>query len=58
VDGGRCEVCEGEGIVTVEMQFMADIHLLCEVCNGKRSKQEILEIKYNEKNISEVLEMT
>ncbi|MCE3280665.1 MAG: excinuclease subunit [Bacteroidetes bacterium] len=58
VDGGRCEVCEGEGIVTVEMQFMADIHLLCEVCNGKRFKQEILEIKYNEKNVSEVLEMT
>jgi excinuclease ABC subunit A len=58
VDGGRCEVCEGEGIVTVEMQFMADIHLLCEVCNGKRFKQEILEIKYNEKNVAEVLEMT
>ncbi|MCW3102094.1 MAG: excinuclease subunit [Bacteroidetes bacterium] len=58
VDGGRCEVCEGEGIVTVEMQFMADIHLLCEACNGKRFKQEILEIKYNEKTISEVLEMT
>jgi excinuclease ABC subunit A len=58
VDGGRCEVCEGEGIVTVEMQFMADIHLLCEVCNGKRFKQEILEIKYNDKNISDVLELT
>lgn len=58
VDGGRCEVCEGEGIVTVEMQFMADIHLLCEACDGKRFKQEIQEIKYNEKNISEVLEMT
>lgn len=58
VDGGRCEVCEGEGIVTVEMQFMADIHLLCEACNGKRFKQEILEIKYNDKNIAEVLELT
>ncbi|MDF2436600.1 MAG: ABC-ATPase UvrA [Bacteroidota bacterium] len=58
VDGGRCEVCEGEGIVTVEMQFMADIHLLCEVCNGKRFKQEILEIKYNDKNIADVLELT
>ncbi|MCW3085457.1 MAG: excinuclease subunit [Bacteroidetes bacterium] len=58
VDGGRCEVCEGEGIVTVEMQFMADIHLLCEACEGKRFKQEILEIKYNDKNISDVLEMT
>jgi excinuclease ABC subunit A len=58
VDGGRCEVCEGEGIVTVEMQFMADIHLVCDACNGKRFKQDILEIKYNEKNISEVLELT
>jgi excinuclease ABC subunit A len=58
VDGGRCEICEGEGIVTVEMQFMADIHLLCEACNGKRFKQEVLEIKYKEKNVSEVLEMT
>jgi excinuclease ABC subunit A len=58
VDGGRCEVCEGEGIVTVEMQFMADIHLVCEACSGKRFKQEILEIKYNDKNVSEVLEMT
>lgn len=58
VDGGRCEVCEGEGIVTVEMQFMADIHLLCEACNGKRFKQEILEIRYNGKNISDVLELT
>jgi excinuclease ABC subunit A len=58
VDGGRCEVCEGEGIVTVEMQFMADIHLLCEACNGKRFKQEVLEIKYNDKNVAEVLEMT
>lgn len=58
VDGGRCEVCEGEGEVTVEMQFMADIHLVCESCNGKRFKQEILEVRYNEKNISDVLEMT
>jgi excinuclease ABC subunit A len=58
VDGGRCEVCEGEGEVTVEMQFMADIHLVCENCHGKRFKQEILEIKYNEKSIAEVLEMT
>jgi excinuclease ABC subunit A len=58
VDGGRCEVCEGEGIVTVEMQFMADIHLVCDACNGKRFKQDILEIKYNDKNISDVLELT
>ncbi|MGZ4117584.1 MAG: excinuclease ABC subunit UvrA [Bacteroidia bacterium] len=58
VDGGRCEVCEGEGEVTVEMQFMADIHLVCEACNGKRFKQDILDITYNEKNISDVLNMT
>jgi excinuclease ABC subunit A len=58
VDGGRCEVCEGEGEVTVEMQFMADIHLVCEACNGKRFKQDILEITYNEKNISDILNMT
>lgn len=58
VDGGRCEVCEGEGEVTVEMQFMADIHLICESCNGKRFKQEILEVKYNEKNIFDILELT
>ncbi len=58
VDGGRCEVCEGEGEVTVEMQFMADIHLVCEACNGKRFKQDILEIAYKEKNISDVLKMT
>lgn len=58
VDGGRCEVCEGEGEVTVEMQFMADIHLVCEACNGKRFKQDILEITYQEKNISDILNMT
>jgi excinuclease ABC subunit A len=58
VDGGRCEVCEGEGEVTVEMQFMADIHLVCEACNGNRFKQDILEITYKEKNISDVLNMT
>jgi len=58
VDGGRCEICEGEGEVTVEMQFMADIHLLCEACNGKRFKQDILEITYQEKNISDILNMT
>lgn len=58
VDGGRCEMCQGEGIVTVEMQFMADVHLICEACNGKRFKQEILEVKYNEKSISDVLDMT
>jgi excinuclease ABC subunit A len=58
VDGGRCEICEGEGEVTVEMQFMADIHLVCEACNGKRFKQDILEILYQEKSVSDVLNMT
>jgi excinuclease ABC subunit A len=58
VDGGRCEVCQGEGVVKIEMQFMADIQLTCESCNGKRFKQEILEVKYNEKDISDVLDMT
>lgn len=64
VDGGRCEVCEGEGEVQIEMQFMADIHLVCEACNGKRFKQDILEITYTpvqgaeSKNISDVLSMT
>jgi excinuclease ABC subunit A len=58
VDGGRCEVCEGEGEVTIEMQFMADVHLVCDACNGKRFKQDVLEITWNEKNIADVLEMT
>ena len=57
-DGGRCEHCQGEGVVTIEMQFMADVHLKCEHCNGKRFKDEILEVKFNNKNISDVLEMT
>lgn len=58
VEGGRCEVCEGEGEVQIEMQFMADIHLLCEACGGKRFKQEIIEVTYNEKSISDVLDLT
>lgn len=58
VDGGRCEVCEGEGEVTIEMQFMADIHLTCETCNGKRFKQEILDVHYKGKSIADVLDMT
>ncbi len=58
VDGGRCEVCEGEGEVQIEMQFMADIHLVCEACNGKRFKQDILEITYQDKNIADILNMT
>jgi excinuclease ABC subunit A len=58
VDGGRCDVCEGEGEVIVEMQFMADVHLQCENCKGRRFKEEILEVFYNEKNIADVLDMT
>ncbi|MBM3177218.1 MAG: excinuclease ABC subunit UvrA [Bacteroidetes bacterium] len=58
VEGGRCETCEGEGVTTVEMQFMADIHLTCESCGGKRFKQEILEVEYHGKNISDILAMT
>lgn len=57
VDGGRCEMCEGEGITTVSMQFMADVHLTCENCGGRRYKEEALEIKYREKSIADVLEM-
>ncbi len=58
VDGGRCEICQGEGQVKIEMQFMADIYLTCEGCNGKRFKQEIQEIRYQEKDIAEILDMT
>lgn len=58
VDGGRCEECKGEGSVTVEMQFMADIELECESCHGKRFKSDILEVEYKGKNIHDVLEMT
>jgi len=58
VDGGRCDYCKGEGEITVEMQFMADVHLKCEDCNGTRFKDEILEIKFQNKNISEILDMS
>lgn len=58
VDGGRCDECQGEGTITIEMQFMADVTLECESCHGKRFKEEILEIKFHEKNISDVLHMT
>ena len=58
VEGGRCEECQGEGEIKIEMQFMADIHLVCESCHGKRFKEEILEIKFRDKNIYDVLEMT
>jgi excinuclease ABC subunit A len=58
VDGGRCEACQGEGYQTIEMQFMADVKLTCESCHGKRFKKEILEVKYQEKDIAEILDMT
>ena len=58
VDGGRCEVCQGEGQVKIEMQFMADIYLTCEGCGGKRFKQEVLEAKYHDKDVADILDMT
>ncbi len=58
VDGGRCDTCKGEGEQIVEMQFLADVHLTCEVCHGRRFKDEILEVTYREKNIYQVLEMS
>ncbi|TLP79732.1 excinuclease ABC subunit UvrA [Maribacter sp. ACAM166] len=58
VDGGRCEKCKGEGEITVEMQFMADVHLECETCGGKRFKKEVLEVAFNNANIDDVLNMT
>lgn len=58
VEGGRCEACKGEGFITVEMQFLADVHLLCEECQGRRFKREVLEVQVQEKNISDVLAMT
>ena len=58
IPGGRCEVCQGDGTVTVEMQFLADVELICEECKGTRYKPEILEIRYHGKNIHDVLDMT
>lgn len=58
IEGGRCEECQGEGEITVEMQFMADIHLVCESCKGKRFKDEILEITFEGKNIYDILDLT
>lgn len=58
VEGGRCEECEGEGVVQIGMQFMADIHLTCESCKGKRFKEEVLDINYNGKSIADVLNLT
>lgn len=58
VEGGRCEVCKGEGEVTIEMQFMADVHLECEACKGKRFKKEVLEVTFENKSIDAILNMT
>ena len=58
VEGGRCEECQGDGFIKVEMQFMADVILICDTCNGKRFKEEILDVKYHNKSIYDVLEMT
>ena len=55
VPGGRCEVCQGDGTVTVEMQFLADVELVCEECKGTRFKQQILDVRYRGKNIHDVL---
>jgi excinuclease ABC subunit A len=57
-DGGRCDTCKGEGEVIVEMQFLADVHLLCESCKGRRFKDEVLEVTYRTKSIYDVLEMS
>ncbi len=58
VDGGRCDTCKGDGEVTIEMQFMADVHLVCDTCNGKRFKKEVLEVKFHDKNIDDILNLT
>ncbi len=58
VEGGRCETCKGDGEVIVEMQFLADVHLKCETCNGKKFKEEVLEVQYKGKNIYEILELS
>jgi len=58
IEGGRCEECQGEGEITVEMQFMADVHLICESCKGKRFRDEVLEVTFEGKNIFEVLDLT
>jgi len=58
VDGGRCDACKGEGEQVVEMQFLADVHLTCEVCGGKRFKEEVLEVQYKSRSIFDMLEMS
>jgi excinuclease ABC subunit A len=58
VPGGRCEICEGEGVQTIEMQFLADLYLTCESCKGKRFKQEVLDVTFHGKNVDDILSMT
>jgi excinuclease ABC subunit A len=58
VPGGRCDACEGEGTVKIEMQFMADVFLECDVCHGKRFKEEVLDVKFENANIADILDMT
>ncbi len=58
VKGGRCEACSGDGIMKIEMHFLPDVYVPCEVCNGKRYNRETLEVKYKDKNIYDVLNMT
>ncbi|MBS1686897.1 MAG: excinuclease ABC subunit UvrA [Bacteroidetes bacterium] len=58
IEGGRCENCKGEGEVVVEMQFLADVHLKCEVCNGRKFKEDVLEVMYKDKNVYDVLELS
>jgi excinuclease ABC subunit A len=58
IEGGRCENCKGDGEVVVEMQFLADVHLKCEVCNGRKFKEDVLEVQYKDKNIYEILELS
>jgi len=58
IEGGRCEECEGEGVVKIEMQFMADLYLTCENCHGRRFKEEVLDVKYHDKTIVDILNMT
>ncbi len=58
IEGGRCEECEGEGVVKIEMQFMADLYLTCDSCKGKRFKEEVMDIRYNNKTIVDILDMT
>ncbi|ACU05744.1 excinuclease ABC subunit UvrA [Pedobacter heparinus] len=58
VEGGRCDVCQGEGEVKIEMQFMADIYLPCETCGGRRFKQQVLDVTYQDKNVADILDLT